>query len=79
MRSGLMGQLEEEVQSLCGFNARSNALSQCSRDKPELGPAAEANSRAPRALPRLWGSRLKRPLSPRPEILETGPASRKFA
>jgi hypothetical protein len=49
MRSGLMGQLEEEVQSLCGFNARTNALSQCSRDKPELGPAAEANSRAPRA------------------------------
>ena len=32
MRSGLMRQLEEEVQSLRGFNARTNALSQCSRD-----------------------------------------------
>ena len=33
MRSGLMSQLEEEVQSLCGFNARTNALSLvCSRD-----------------------------------------------
>jgi hypothetical protein len=32
MRSGLMRQLEEEVQSLVGFDARANALSHCSRD-----------------------------------------------